>query len=187
MLSQAPAEPAPPPPPVEGAELVPVEIVWEGIGALYKSYFSDQKAITALSVALAPYFSETVQLTISFDSEKHLGRIRILVPPGALRTPPKASPADLQALSPLLVALAVYRDDLSSRYDIRIQSFHIGLDFFRGPVHCRVSAAGEPPPDGRLVDPCVLVNGQKQCGTPGPQGVAFVGETAAQVERCLER
>lgn len=181
------AELPPPARAVEGAELAPIEIVWEGIGALHKSYFSEQEGVTALSVALAPYLQGTVQLKVFFDQENHLGKIRILIPPGALRSVPQGQPADLQALAPLTVALARYRDHVGNSFDLRVLSFHIGLDFFRGPVHCGLEVAGDPPPDGRIISPCVLINGVEQCGTPGPQGTRFEGAAAEQVERCLTR
>lgn len=174
------------PTPTEGAELVPIEIVWEGIGALHKSYFSEQEGVTALSVALAPYIQGTVQLKISFNQEEHLGKIRIQLPPDALIQPVPADPARLQQLAPITTALASYRDHVANRFDLRVQSFHIGLDFFRGPVHCGVQVGGERPPDGRLISPCVLVNGQEVCGQPSASGVAFVEPAAGKIARCLE-
>ncbi|MFT5586498.1 MAG: hypothetical protein ACI9VR_004097 [Cognaticolwellia sp.] len=170
----------------EGAELVPIEIVWDGIGALHKSYFSEQEGVTALSVALAPYIQGTVQLRVSFNQEEHLGKIRIQLPPGSLINLVPASPAQLQQLSPITAALAVYRDHVSNRFDLRVQSFRIGLDFFRGPVHCGIRAGGDPPPDGRLVSPCVLVNGEEKCGRPTAQGVVFQADARTQIARCLQ-
>lgn len=170
----------------DGAELVPIEIIWEGIGALHKSYFSEQEGVTALSVALAPYIQGTVQLKIFFNQEEHLGKIRIQLPPGSLINLVPGSPAQLQQLAPITAALAVYRDHVANRFDLRVQSFHIGLDFFRGPVHCGFVAGGDPPPDGRLISPCVLVNGQEQCGLPTAAGVVFQADAGKKIERCLQ-
>ncbi len=175
------------PPSAEGAELVPIEIQWEGIGALYKSYFSEQEGVTALSVALAPYIQGTVQLKVYFNQEEHLGKIRIQLPPGSLINLVPASPAvQLQQLAPITTALAAYRDHVASRFDLRVQSFHIGLDFFRGPVHCGIQVGGDRPPDGRLISPCVLVNGQEECGQPTPEGVVFQVEPSKKMARCLQ-
>lgn len=186
LLQAEPVVTSPAPKGVEGAELVPIEIVWEGIGALHKSYFSDQEAVTALSVALAPYIQGTVQLKISFNQQEHLGKIRIQLPPDALIQAVPANPAQLQQLAPITTALAVYRDHVANRFDLRVQSFHIGLDFFRGPVHCGVQVGGDRPPDGRLVSPCVLVNGQEICGQPSAAGVRFAEPAAGKIARCLE-
>ena len=170
----------------EGAELVPIEIVWDGIGALHKSYFSEQEGVTALSVALAPYIQGTVQLKISFNQEEHLGKIRVQLPPGSLINLVATSPAQLQQLAPITTALAVYRDHVANGFDLRVQSFRIGLDFFRGPVHCSIFAGGDRPPDGRLISPCVLVNGEEQCGQPTVQGVVFQGDAGEKIARCLQ-
>ena len=83
----------------EGAKLVPIGIAWDGIGALHKSYFSEQEGVTALSVALAPYIQGSVQLKISFDQEERLGKIRIQLPPGSLISVVATSPAQLQQLA----------------------------------------------------------------------------------------
>ena len=186
-MKQAPTVTSTAPASAEGAELVPIEIVWEGIGALYKSYFSEQEGVTALSVALAPYIQGTVQLKVYFNQEEHLGKIRVQLPPGSLINLVPASPAvQLQQLAPITTALAAYRDHVASRFDLRVQSFHIGLDFFRGPVHCGIQVGGDRPPDGRLVSPCVLVNGQEECGQPTAAGVVFQAEPAAKIARCLQ-
>ena len=170
----------------EGDKLVPIGIAWDGIGALHKSYFSEQEGVTALSVALAPYIQGSVQLKISFDQEERLGKIRIQLPPGSLISVVATSPAQLQQLAPITTALAVYRDHVANRFDLRVQGFHIGLDFFRGPVHCSIFPGGERPPDGRLVSPCVTINGEEQCGQPTPQGVVFQGDAEEKIARCLQ-
>lgn len=178
---------APPPKGDATAELVPVEIVWEGIGPLYKGFFSDRDALTQLSRDLAPWLTDTVQLKVSYNSQDFVGGIRVLVPPGALVQLPRQTDGAvlLQDLAPITQALATYRDDLGGRYDVRIQSFHIGLDFYRGPVLCRIGVAGTPPPDGTLVSPCVEINGEEVCGTPGPSGVTFGADAQAKLDTCL--
>ena len=179
------------PPPVEapegGDELVPVEITWDGIGPLHKGYFQDREAMTRLSADLAPWLSETVQLHIRYDSDEFVGEILVRVPPEQLRRRPsvEGSWIELPALAPLPTALATYRDDLAARFDFRIASFHIGLDFYRGPTHCRFGAAGTPPPDGTQVSPCVLVNSEEVCGLPEAGGVRFTEKPAAQLSGCL--
>jgi len=175
------------PPPEADAELVPVEITWDGIGPLHKGYFQDREAMTRLSQDLAPWLTETVQLHIRYDSEEFVGHLLIRVPPEQLRRPPKTGELfELAALAPLTTALATYRDDLASRFDFRIASFHIGLEFFRGPTHCQVAAAGSFPPDGTQVSPCVLVNSEERCGLPEAGGVRFPERDADPIRSCLE-
>ncbi|MCP4915469.1 MAG: hypothetical protein GY913_00970 [Proteobacteria bacterium] len=167
---------------------MPVEIQWDGIGALHKGFFSDQEAMTRLAVALAPWLSETVQLQIRYNEDDHIGHLLIQVAPEQLRVPIEAVEGriGLAVLAPLTTALAEFRDDIAGRFDFRVASFHIGLDFFRGPVHCRVTAAGDHPPDGKLVSPCVLINSDERCGTPEPGGARFDGEALSRLETCLQ-
>jgi hypothetical protein len=186
------AEQAPPapPPPAPSDELVPVEIVWGGVGKLYKTYFQDQQALTELSGRLAPYVNAPAQLKIWYDSDDFVGGIRLIVPPGGWRTPPAAGrgAVDLQALAPVTVALATYRDAIAAKYDLRVQSlFAIGVDLIRGSTACEIEPIGEPPPDGRTVSPCPRVNGTEVCGMTGAGGVTFSGEDWAKVSPCFDQ
>lgn len=179
---------APPPlPPPPDAELVAIEITWEGVGAYYKGFFQDQAKLTRLSEDLAPWLEGPVQLFIRYDSENFIGHILIQVPPGALRAPPRVSDEGLMLsdLAGVTTALATYRNALAASYDVRLQSFVIGVDFYRGPVHCRVSSAGDPPHDGTRVSPCPMVNGAETCGRVGPGGVVFADEAQKKLEGCL--
>jgi len=183
-------EAPPPAPPLEDGALVQVEVTWSGVGELYRQFFTDQEAMTALSRRLAPHVAEPAQLRIHYDSERFTGGIRMVVPPGGWVAAPTAEggAVDLQALAPVTTALAVYRDDLASRYDLRIQSlFSIGVDLYRGPVHCAVGPAGDPPPDGRTVSPCVEVNGQEVCGMPAAGRVAFQPSDWKRLAACFTK
>lgn len=168
--------------------MVPVEVQWDGIGALHKGFFSDREAMTRLAEDLAPWMKDTVQLHIRYDQEEHVGSLVIQVAPDQLRVPVRVLEGfvGLAVLAPLTTALATFRDDVAGRFDFRVASFHLGLDFFRGPAHCRVTAAGEHPPDGKLVSPCVLLNNDERCGTPEPGGARFDGEALSRLETCLE-
>lgn len=184
-----PAELPEPQPLPEGQELVPVEITWDNVGPLYKGFFSDREAMTALSETLAPWFNDTVQMHVRWDQENFLGTISIRVPPKALRQPLSVDGGvvDLQLLAPLTAALATYRDSLSAQFDVRIQSFRIYVDFFRKSVHCRVGPEGKPPPDGTRVSPCIELNGQEACGLPEASGVRFDAEAAGKLQTCFAR
>jgi hypothetical protein len=180
--------PAPPEAPASGDELVPIEITWDGISHLYKSFFQNQEALTALSEDLAPWLDGPVQLFIRYDSEEFIGHILIRVPPDALRAPPRKTDELLRVsdLAPITTALATYRNSLSGQYDVRLSSFVIGVDFYRGPVHCRIGPAGEPPPDGTRVSPCPVVNGAETCGTPTSEGVRFAADALDKLASCLD-
>lgn len=188
LVESAPAAPPPPPAPEPSDALVPIEITWEGVGPYYQGLFQDQAKLTALSEGLAPWLNGPVQLFIRYDSENFIGHILVRVPPDALRAPVRLTEASvmLSDLSPITTALATYRNDLAGAYDVRIQSFVVGLDFYRGPVHCRVVPAGEPPPDGTRVSPCPLINGAEVCGTASADGVRFDTDTVGKLTRCLE-
>lgn len=166
-----------------------MEITWDGIGPLHKGYFQEREALTRLSQDLSPWLTETVQLHVRYDSEEFIGHILIQVPPDQLRSPPSVVEGlfQLSALAPLTTALGTYRDDLAARFDFRIANFEIGLDFYRGPVHCRIGAAGAPPPDGTVVSPCIDINSEEQCGRPSEMGgVRFDGKPADQLGACLK-
>jgi hypothetical protein len=163
------AAPAPEAPPAaEGAALVPVEITWEGVGLLHQSYFSDREAMTALSVALAPQLAGPVQLFIRYDNKTFQGQIRVRVPPGGFLRPPAESglSINLAGLAPITTALASYRRAIASRFDVRVDGFSVGIELYRGPSICLIGVGGPPPPDGRVVSPCVQVNGVEICGEP---------------------
>jgi hypothetical protein len=175
------------PPAVEGAALVPVEITWEGVGPLHQSYFSDREAMTALSAALAPHLNGPVQLFIRYDNKTFLGQIRVRVPPGGFLRPPTESGRSLALaeLAPITTALGSYRRAIASRFDVRVDGFAIGLELYRGPSICVIGVGGAPPPDGRVVSPCVVVNGVERCGEPSASGVTFGEEAFKQVSDCL--
>lgn len=187
LVQSDPAPGAPAALPPSGGELVPVEITWEGVGVLYKGFFSDQKALTRLSESLAGRVTGTAQLKVRYDSKEFVGALNLVVPPKALTAAPtfQDGVVDLQVLAPLTAGLARYRDDISGNYDVRVQSFVVGLDFYRGPVHCRLGVTGGFPPDGGTLSPCVHINGDQVCGQPTAAGVQFSGDALTRLQRCL--
>ena len=163
-------------------------LVWEGIGPLHKSFFSDAEATQALAADLGPWLRETVDVTIRYNSEDMVGDILIKLAPDQLRRPPAASGEriQLQDLAPITKALAAYRSTVAGRFDYRVESFRVRLESYRGARVCQFLLAGAPPPDGSLISPCVSVNGQKQCGEPSEAGVLFSAAVAADVRACLD-
>lgn len=170
------------------ADPVQVVLVWDGISHLHQSFFADPEIVTSLSAGLTGEVHGPANVYVRYDSKKFTGSVRLQLRPDTLVRKPRRSGDSilLQDLAPITVALARYRSDVASRKDYRIESFKIGVESFRGPRACVFEVAGRPPPDGRLVSPCVEINGKQRCGTPGPEGVRFDSESAADIAMCLD-
>ncbi len=174
--------------PEVAGEPVQVVLVWEGIGQLHKGFFSDQEAVTELAVDLGGHLKPPADIHIRYDSQEMIGSIRLRLAPDALVHPviAEGNRIDLQALAPITTALAGYRSGVAARFDFRVESFKVGIESYRGPRVCAFSLAGPPPPDGKLVSPCVEINGQQQCGEATPAGVTFSTEAAEHIRACLD-
>jgi len=192
--AQAAAQATPPSPEPATATVVPsgespeVLLVWDNVGDLYRSFFSHRGPVTALSTDLAGHANGPVNIHVRWDQKQFLGTIRLRILPGTLVKPPLGSGAvvPLQQLAPMTTALATYRSDVAGRFDVRVASFKVSLESFSGARHCIFNVAGKPPPDGRLVSPCVQLNGQERCGTPQPDGVRFAPDVADDIRACLQ-
>ena len=162
--------------------------MWDGISHLHQSFFADPNIVTPLSAALTGEVRGPANVYVRYDSTNFRGSVRLQLRPDTLvRKPRRTGDALLlQDLAPITVALARYRSDVASQKDLRIESFQVGIESFRGPRACVFEVAGRPPPDGRLVSPCVSLNGQERCGTPGPEGVRFTPDVAADIAACLD-
>lgn len=173
---------------VEVEKLAQVVLIWEGIGNLYKNFFSDQDAVTSLAAGLGPHLADPVDVTVRYNAEDSVGDILIKLRPGQLTEPITATgdTIQLQGLAPVTTALATYRSTIASRFDFRVESFRVSLESYRGARVCQLTLAGKPPPDGRLISPCVTVNGQKQCGQPTEAGVTFSAAVASDIRACLD-
>ena len=164
---------------------VPVVLVWDGLSPLHQSFFSDSDAVDQLGRDLAAHIQPPANVYVSFDSHRHIGRILLrLLPDTGVGL--QGSESDmLSGVSPVLQGLARFRDAVASRYDTRVAAFRIGVDSYRGTTHCRIGASGPLPPDGTVVDACVLINSQRVCGTPSATGVAFDEATIEALQQCL--
>jgi hypothetical protein len=170
------------------AEPVQIVLVWQGISRLHQSFFSDVALTTALSVGLTGEVRSPANLYVRYDAENFRGSIRLQLQPNGLEHAVRRSGDTLmlQDLAPITTALAQYRSGVAATKDFRIESFAIGLESFRGPRGCIFSVAGAPPPDGRLVSPCVEVNGHVLCGEPSPKGAIFSRDAADDIAACLD-
>ena len=195
IVSEAPAESlkesrpvvAPVSPPSTG-DAAQVVMIWQGISPLHKSFFLDEAAVEQLGRDLSAHVQAPANIYISFDSKWHVGRIllRLLPGTGIGLEPGDGTAMNLGVVSPVLQGLARYRSRIAARYDTRVESFHVGIDSFRGPTHCRFSATGPLPPDGTMIDGCVQLNGEDQCGVPGDAGVQYDDATAEAIRACLK-
>ena len=165
-----------------------LELQWTGIGPLHKGFFSDRAAVTRLSAGLAGEVRSPVPIAIRYDSTTFAGQLRLVLDPGALvRTVDHSRDrVRLQDLTVITQALAQYRSEVAGRFDFRLESFEVGIEAVRAGRSCVFRLAGPPPPDGRLVSPCVEINGSLHCGTPTAEGVRFSEAAAADVAACLD-
>lgn len=183
--SAGPAELAP----VPGADPVEIVLVWQGIGNLHRSWFSSGAAVELLSKGFAGHVAGPANVYVRHDAQEYLGSIRLQLRPDTLRVevPVEGEVVDLAALAPITVALARYRSHVGGNYDLRVESFHVGIESFRGPHSCIFGVAGEPPPDGSLVSPCVQLDGAEVCGTTVAGGVRFEAAAVKKIRRCLDQ
>ena len=163
-------------------------MVWEGIASLHKGFFAEADFVEQLGRDLAGHVEPPVNVHVSFDSNRHIGRIvlRLLPDTGIDLWKGGESEVQLSSLSPVLQALSRYRSSVAQRFDTRVNAFRVGIDSFRGAQHCRFGAAGTPPPDGTVVDRCVLLNGQESCGSGDGMRLTFEQAAAQQIEACLK-
>lgn len=162
-----PGEPVP-----EGGP-VPIELQFVGVGGLHQGYFADSEIVTVLATELGPCLTERAVVRVSYDSERHTGRIRVFTDPKTLTCKPEkiAETVDLSPLQPVGQALANYRDTLASRFDFRIASFRIDLEALSGTNLCRLDLSGQFPPDGTTWSPCVSLGGERVCNGKASDGV----------------
>ncbi len=162
---------------------------FQGINTLYKSFFADPSLQAPLLAALAGRVEGAPAIHVRYDELAVRGHITLAVPPGGLLQPVRVEGGRVQVqdLAPLTVALDDYRLGLGARYDLRLLNFRVGVELRGGGRTCTFVAAGEPPPDGSVVSPCVEVGGERVCGEPGPQGVRFAPEVQAAILACLGR
>ena len=149
----------------EMAVLPPVKLYLDfvGISAMHKTFFTDSRVTRKVQERLQGHVSGSVGVRIDFVRNK--GRIRIQVDPEYLVASVGTPDAiHLESLAPLTQAAAFYRDWVAGNFDLRIQNFEIGLDVTPKNSVCKITVAGDPPPDGKEFSPCIEVDGTAFCG-----------------------
>lgn len=189
VAPQAAAPPQTTAAPGEAAPLPTLTLSYEGINSLYKGFFADPALQGPLAAALAPSVQGPLDLDLGYDQVAVRGHIRLRVPPGGLRVPVRVEGdrVALQDLAPITAALDAYRLGLGARYDLRLLNFRVGVELRGGGRTCFFEPAGDPPPDGSVVSPCVTVGGAKECGQPAREGVLFAPPVASALRACLGR
>lgn len=163
--------PIPLPDPVEieigvgSTQAILVTPEWSSISPLYRGFFSDAEALTALGSELGACVTQGVSLLVAYDTPKRQGRLTLSIPSRALTCMPRLTPLalDLSTLRPVTRALASYRDRLSEKYDIRIASFQTSVLLLGVGGTCQFVATGDHPPSGDVFGPCIGV-GSTLCG-----------------------
>ena len=149
----------------EQVDAAPVKLYLDfvGIGAMHKTFFTDSRVTRKVQQKLRGHVSGSVGVLIGF--ERNQGRIRVQVAPdllvASLGTP---DAIQLNSLVPLTKAAAFYRDWVAGNYDLRVHNFEIGLDITPKDGVCKITVAGDPPPDGTEFAPCIEVDGTALCG-----------------------
>jgi len=149
----------------EQVDAAPVKLYLDfvGIGKLHKSFFMDSRVTRKMQHKLQGHVSGSVGVLIGFKNNQ--GRIRIQVDPKFL-VAPLGTPDAIQmgSLIPLTQAAAFYRDWVAGNFDLRVHNFEIGLDITPNKSVCKITVAGDPPPDGTEFAPCIEVDGTALCG-----------------------
>jgi hypothetical protein len=134
-----------------------------GLAPLYQRFFADEVATDNLRQRLGRTFegAGSVAVEVTWNDHDKAGSITLFVPEMD-RTGERLAdaivagdPVPVQRLAPLMRPLAKYREELASRYDLRILSFDIRLAFWdrRTGSHCSIGGAvGDP--EGRKLGPC---------------------------------
>jgi hypothetical protein len=179
---------------VGNEDAVAITLQFRGVGPQYQNYFSQPAFVGALGTALGACQVEEAVVLITYDSENWIGTITLETSPESLTCPVRLTEvgADLSAMSPIGMALAAYRDQVSGTFDIRIASFRVGVSLLRNTHLCTFWIGGQYPPDGSAWSPCASFAGNEHCAagekTAGVHVLAFEGDDDRRyVEACFGR
>jgi len=218
------AEPTEPPPPApklaesgsakaeakagerQGAEVLPpvrpgfsLQMRYEGLSPLYRNFFSDDAARTALAAAVSRHLTEdAATVVVAWDENRVRGVIRLLT---TTREPLVAGVGerlrrdgvfDPAPIAPLLAAVGDYRATMGANYDLRLLSFHIevAVQDKDSARYCWIRGLLNDP-QGHKIDACVLcsVLDRKQpialCADKLPAKLEGEAEGLAALQRCF--
>jgi hypothetical protein len=175
-------------PVVIGGSGTGIHLAWTGISALHKGFFTAEALVSTLSADLTGVVQSPATVHVQFDADRHLGHIQLVLRAGSLSSA-VGSGLDwvrMQDLAPITRALARYRSGVAGRFDLRIDSFRIGVVSGHTETECIFGVEGQPPPDGSMVSPCVIIDGTQRCGIPSKDAVSFEPADVQRIMRCLQ-
>ena len=168
------------------APSVKLYVEFDGIGALHKSFFLDDRVTAELQKRLRGHVDGAVGVRVAYENRTGRGSIRIQVEPHKIvAAKGKSDKWSTSALTPFTKTAAFYRDWVASHFDLRVQNFGIGLDITPARALCAVEVAGSPPPDGDLLAPCIAVDGEEICGTLSGETLSFPAGHRDAVAKCF--
>ena len=161
-------------------------VEFDGIGALHKSFFADERVTAELQQRLRGHVDGAVGIIVGFDTRRAQGSIRIQVEPNRLTAEiGSSSSLNLNAVVPLTKTAAFYREWVASNFDFRVQNFEVGLDVTSGRHVCAFGLTGPPPPDGTQIAPCFTVDGMEVCGDLRGSRLTIPAAHRESLGRCL--
>ena len=171
---------------LEEAPPVKLFIEFDGIGALHKSFFMDERVTAQLQQRLRGHVDGAVGILVGFNHRSGRGNIRIQVSPERLTVPlGQKTLLDLNSVVPLTKTAAFYRDWVASNFDFRVLNFDVGLDVTPNRTVCAFELDGAPPPDGSKLAPCFTVDGAEVCGNLQDMKLSISPAHHEAVGRCL--
>ena len=167
-VTQAPAD--------LGPELE-INLEWSNISPLHQTFFGDPATVDVLRAALRGHVSSPATIDVRWSNETIKGEVchRLQGPV------PVSKPPDPQVLNPYTQALAAFRNHVGQNYDLRVLSFDVCIE----AGDCRFSILETADMDGRVLSPCVVFEGETECGTPTEKGVEFSSALSRRISVCL--
>ncbi len=136
----------------------------KGLSPLYQDFFADPDALDGFSKRLGNVLDDaSVTVEVTWDDEKHLGVISLLVPDRADVGVPVADQVaaggavDPEPLRPLLASTGAWRAELGGKFDLRLLSFETRIVFWDQPSGSRCWMRGpDNDPTGALLSDCFV-------------------------------
>ena len=167
----------------------PLDLVWnwDGVGGLYQGFFLSVEPRLRLATELSRSMAGPVDMHVRYDSQEFIGQIRVRLQNSVLSNNVTFhdDKVDFAGLVPVTMALAQYRETIASRYDIRVASFQVGIETIGDRVTCELSISGDPPADGSVISPCIIISGVEKCGEPTLAGYRFKKDNITLLQRCF--
>ena len=138
---------------------VPVELTfnWKNIAPLYQGFFQDSESVSKLAMDLGRFTDDFVEINIRWRGDQ--GEICARFSGSYALNEPQ----NLQGLSYITKSLSAYRNDVGSRFDLRLLSFSLCLE----AGQCRFFTEDHNYLKGEKISPCVEINGNKYCKGDG--------------------